>query len=284
MSTKQNYDDLIAEHYKKVAEQEGGKSTSTMADIITREKETRAVINFVSDSLRHRKIKNDQHPAIIMDVGCGNGYTLGVLANRHPKENFIGIEKTKELRELAISRFEGIENVSIIEGDIRNKGFSEGVTADILICQRVLINLLNVDDQKKALNNIVYTVKEPDALHSGGTLLFLESFSTTLSKLNEAREEFDLSAIKPAPHNLYLQDDFFDISELKKFISDGSVEPPNFLSTHYFVTRVLHPLFTKNNPVKRNSEFVNFFTYALNENAGDYSPLKLYKFQRMKKA
>lgn len=77
MSTEQNYDDLIAEHYKKVAKQEGQNSTSTMADTMTREKETRAI----GDSLRHRKAENNQQPAKIMDVGCGNGYLLWCLCD-----------------------------------------------------------------------------------------------------------------------------------------------------------------------------------------------------------
>ena len=255
-----------------------------MADTITREKETRAIVDFVGDSLRHRKAENNQQPAKIMDVGCGNGSTLEALSSQYPNEIFIGIEKTFELRELAISRFKDAKNISIRDGDIRNSDFSEGVVADILICQRVIINLLNENDQKKALKNIVHTVRKPDTWNSGGTFLFLESFSSSLRKLNEAREEFDLPEINPAHHNLYLQDDFFDIPELKNFMTDASIAPPNFLSTHYFVTRVLHPIFTKNKPVKRNSEFVNFFTYALNENSGDYAPLKLYLFERTGKA
>lgn len=284
MSIEKNYDDLIAEHYRNVAEQEGSKSTSTMTDIITREKETRAIVDFVGDSLIHRKVENNQQSAVIMDVGCGNGYTLEVLTRQYPKEKFIGVEKTKELRELAISRFENEERVLIMEGDIRDSNFATGNIPDILICQRVLINVLDENDQKEALRNIVHAVKKPNALQSGGTLLFLESFSSSLTKLNEAREEFNLPAIKPAHHNLYLQDDFFKIPELKVFVTDGCILPPNFLSSHYYVTRVLHPIFIKDKLVKRNSEFVNFFTHALQENVGDYSPLKLYVFERTEKA
>ena len=281
MSTEKNYDDIITKHYKKIAEQEGDKSTSTMVDVITREKETRVIVDFVGDSLRNRKAENNQDSALIMDIGCGNGYTLEVLANQYPKEKFIGVEKTKELRELAISRFENMENVSIMGGDIRNSNFAKGKIADILICQRVIINLLNENDQKQALKNIASVVIKPHTWQSGGTLLFLESFSSSLSKLNEAREEFDLPAIKQAHHNLYLQDNFFDIPELKKVVTDGCIAPQNFLSTHYYVTRVLHPIFIKDRPIKRNSEFVNFFTQALQGTDGDYSPLKLYTFERI---
>ena len=277
---ERDYDNIIAKHYEKVAQQEGLGSTSTMADIITRKKETQAIFDFVDNSMRRLKSEDESGSIIMMDVGCGNGYTLEVLANKYPEETFIGVEKTNELRKLAVSRFEHKSNVSIIEGDIRDDNFSKGVVADILICQRVIINLLDVDDQKKAFNNIADIARKPDKQRPGGTLLFLESFSSPLQRLNEARKEFDLSEIEPAPHNLYLPDDFFCTPELREFTTDGCILLPNFLSTHYFITRVLHPIFTKNKPFKRNSEFVNFFTHALNENAGDYSPLKLYMFQR----
>jgi SAM-dependent methyltransferase len=277
---KQNYDEIIAEHYRKVAQQDGLEPTSTMADNITRCKETDAIIELVGDVLRRRKTDDLQQPAIIMDVGCGNGYTLEILAQRYPEQFFIGIEKSADLRELAISRFKNKKNITILEGDIRDPDFSNGAIADILICQRVLINLLDREDQNIALGNLVEAVKSPCNPNSGGVLFFIEAFSSSLGRLNEARDEFDLPAIGPAHHNLYLQDDFFNIPTLRTYQSDSFSVHPNFLSTHYFVTRVLHPIFIKDKPFKRNSEFVIFFTQALRQNVGDYSPLKLLAFER----
>jgi SAM-dependent methyltransferase len=277
---KQNYDDLIAEHYRKVAQQDGLEPTSTMADNITRGKETDAIIEFVGDVLRRRQTTDLRQPVTIMDVGCGNGYTLGILTQRFPGQIFTGIEKSADLRELAISRFKGKKNITILDGDIRDPGFSKGFVADVLICQRVLINLLEPNDQNKALGNLVEAVKSPHNANAGGVLLFIEAFSSSLDRLNEARAEFDLPAIGPAHHNLYLQDGFFNIPMLRTYQSDGFSVPPNFLSTHYFVTRVLHPIFIKDKPFKRNSEFIKFFTQALRQNVGDYSPLKLLAFER----
>jgi hypothetical protein len=126
-------------------------------------------------------------------------------------------------------------------------------------------------------------VASPRTLQSGGTLLFIEAFSSYLENLNKARAELDLPPIPPAHHNLYLPDDIFNTPLLKPFITDDCPIPPNFLSTHYFVTRVLYPIFTKNKPLKRNTEFVRFFSAALKENIGDYSPLRLYIFEKYKK-
>lgn len=282
---KKEYDEIIDQHYKNVAKENGLSSTSTMLDEITRALETKAISQFVGESLRLRKAEGSTEPATIMDVGCGNGYTLEHLSNQYHDHDYVGIEKSNELRALASSRFNANDRVNILEGDIRDSDFSKGTTADIIICQRVLINLLAIKDQKKALSNIVASVKSPNACGYGGTLLFIESFANPLARLNEARSEFDLPPIPPAHHNLYLPDDFFEIPQLRPFRTDGLLMPPNFLSTHYYVTRVLHTIFTPpNKPFKRNSEFVKFFTDALNQNAGDFSPLKLYLFEKVEKA
>ena len=279
--SKENYDKLITDHYREVASKEGLEPSSTMADSVTREKETAAIIEFVGDALRRLEGTNQGKPPLIMDVGCGNGYTLEILTQIFPENEFVGIEKSDDLRDLAISRFSQVSSVSIMAGDIRDADFSRGKIADILICQRVLINLLDIADQRKTLSNIVNSVRPPRANFSGGALLFIEAFQIALDTLNLARNEFDLPPIGPAHHNLYLPDGFFDISNLGLYHSDGPVLPPNFLSTHYFVTRVLHPIFLGEKPFKRNSEFVKFFTQALKEHVGDYSPLRLMLLERI---
>jgi SAM-dependent methyltransferase len=278
------YDQTIKKHYQQVAEEFGLLATSTMADEITRELESQAVLHFISESLGIRQAEGESAPALIMDVGCGNGYTLERLSEKYPDQRFVGIEKSDEMRSLASARFARHENVEILKGDIRDRDFAPKASVDILVCQRVLINLLNERDQKAALSNIINVVAPSSIMRSGGTLLFIESFSNSLAKLNEARAEFELPAISPAHHNLYLAHDFFDSPQLKPFHGASHLPPPNFLSTHYFVTRVLHPVFLGDKPLKRNSEFVRFFSGALKENQGDYSPLKLYMFGKTETA
>ena len=99
---KAEYDVVIADHYRKVAESEGLSANSTMADNITRTTETNAIKRFVEACLKRRREKGLSTPAKIMDVGCGNGYTLETLSQSFPENQFIGIEKTDELRALAV--------------------------------------------------------------------------------------------------------------------------------------------------------------------------------------
>jgi SAM-dependent methyltransferase len=275
------YDQVISQHYEKVADEHGLSPSSTMADEITRQAETRAIIEFVGECLRRRQAEGLSDPAIIMDVGCGNGYTLEVLLNQYPEPRYVGIEKSDKLRALAETRFSDYEGIIIKAGDIRNNNFFEDNSVDIMICQRVIINLLSEEDQFLALDNIIRSVKPAIVGRSGGKLIFIEGFKGSLANLNRARNEFDLPPILASHHNLYLPDNFFDRSDIIPFVSNDYLSPPNFLSTHYYVSRVLHPIVAYGKPEKRNSEFVRFFSRALNQFVGDYSPLKLYMFEKV---
>lgn len=270
------YDEAISQHYAKVAQEQGLSPNSTMADDITRGKETDAIRTFVGEAIAAK----GGGSLTIADVGCGNGYTLSVLNEAFPGQTFVGFEPSSDLRDLAASRFEGADNVTIKHGDIREANFAGGLKADIVIVQRVIINILDLADQTTALQNIVQVAKDPEGADAGW-LLFIEAFKSSLDKLNEAREEFDLSAIPEAHHNLYLQDGFFECDALGTLTFDQPILEQEFLSTHYFVTRVLHPVTLPDDKgFKRNSEFVRFFSSAL-KNSGDYSPLKLKLFKRV---
>ncbi|MCJ7700004.1 MAG: class I SAM-dependent methyltransferase [Anaerolineales bacterium] len=279
---KKKYDDIIAQHYQEIARDHGFSSTSTMADKITRKLETEAILQFVDESIRIQRTENKPRQFILMDVGCGNGYTLEILLKAFPNLIFYGIEKSDELRSLATTRFSEAKNITILEGDVRDNQFAQGLEVDILICQRVLINLLDFDDQRIALENIINSVRSPgDFSQRGGKLLFLESFQDTLERLNEARSEFELPPISSAYHNLYLPNNFFDRDDLNWLNTEGRFTPSNFLSTHYYITRVLHPILKKGKEFKRNSEFVKFFSQALLPYSGDYSPIKLNIFEKI---
>lgn len=269
-----HYDKAIQAHYKAVAESDGLSSASTMADITIRETETSAILSFVNDVSRNRR---DRSQIRVIDVGCGNGYTLGRLAADQPEIELVGIEYSDELRDLAEKRVaeQQIANVSIGAGDIRDSGFAGSVQFDALICQRVLINLLAEADQIAALDNIIRTIRP------GGVLLFIEAFQSGLDRLNEARVEWDLSEIPPAHHNLYLRDDFFTRKDLSRYRSEGWHVPANELSTHYFVSRVIYPMLLGDRPLKRNSHFMLFLTNALKSAVGEYAPVQFHAFQRL---
>jgi SAM-dependent methyltransferase len=280
MNMNQAYDTVIAQHYRKIAQEFALSPSSTMVDEYVRQAETDAIVAFVELSLTRRQKLGITQPARIVDVGCGNGYTLQVLTKTFPNQSFIGIEKTTELRDLAASRFPKNPRVTIQPGDVRDASTLNIGPVDILLCQRVLINLLDAADQAAALDNLIDLVAPPQNGKPGGALLFIEAFETPLGTLNVARGEFDLPPLPPAHHNLYLGDTFFQHTGLRPFSAASEMPPPNFLSTHYFVARVLHATLLGERPFKRNSEFVRFFTAALKPYVGDYAPVKLCAFDK----
>lgn len=264
-----SYDDSIEKHYNQVAATDGPSPHSTMADEITRQIESDTILDFVSAVARTSIGQTIQ----LVDVGCGNGYTLSLLAGHRARLELTGIEANAALRAITASRFNPAE-VTVVPGDIRQPHFHGKQFFDVLICQRVIVNLLDRADQKTALDNIIAAVRP------GGALIFVEAFTSGLDQLNAARSEFDLAPLQPAHHNLYLPDDFFEHPELSAFRNEGWTVSPTALSSHYFVSRVLHAAVIGTRPLKRNSEFVKFLTAALPPAIGNYSPLRIHAFTR----
>ncbi len=270
MATQRDYDRVIEEHYESVAERAGDSSSSTMADETIRERETNAIVSFL------RMVQEQEgRPLRVGDVGCGNGYTLQVLREALPQNEYVGIELTDGLRKIAHDRFAGDDRVTIRGGDVRDPAFAGEKPFDVLISQRVLINLLNDKDQQDALANYV------GAIRPGGYLFAIEAFQEPLETLNEARGELQLEPISPAHHNLYLSRGFFDQHKELEPVKDERWDvEANDLSTHYFVSRVFFPWVTKDQPLKRNSQFMRFFTQALKPAIGDFSPLQILPFRK----
>ncbi len=270
-----DYDKTILEHYKNEAIKNSDSPDATMADGRTRELETELISLFYKAAIECLiESGRSAESIVVADFGCGNGYTLGVLHQLDRRPKLIGYEYSPDLRKISEQRFDG-KPVQIRPVDIRQSQTIGHEKIDIALCQRVIINLLDPEDQRVARDNIIRTVSP------GGSLLFLECFSSGLSALNEARAEFDLPAISPAYHNLYLDDDFFDVADIKKWANSSALIHKNFLSTHYYVTRVLHPLALGSRSFQRNSPFTSFMSQALGQNIGDFSPIKACVFSKI---
>ena len=279
------YDSEIGLHYDRMAEEYGLSPQSTMADDIIRSAETAMVRAVVESVARPRQAEQagagqraatDNFP-LIVDAGCGNGYTLKTLASEFDTCSYIGIEFNGKLRELAKQQVSGMAHVRVMPGDLRVRASLDVADgqADVLLCQRVLINLLAERDARTALDNLVSLVRP------GGKLLFIESFASGLAHLNDARAEFGLEPLGPAHHNRYLEDDFFTAHpKLTRHALPGGKVQCNLLSTHYYVTRVLHSALTeaRKSEFKRNSHFVKFLSAALPPAVGDYAPLQFHLF------
>jgi len=234
------YDKLQIKHYDKVARKFKLSKFSTMSDEFVRDSETK----FILQNIKKKKI--------ILDVGCGNGFTLKTIYKKQKACKFYGIENNLRLYNLAKKNLG--KKAKIIKYDIRKKVSNSKNFFDIIICQRVLINLMQRNDQRDALSNILYLLKR------NGKLIIIEGFQSGLENLNFLRKKFQLKSIPVAHHNLNLKDSFFKRKDLKNITPKNT---KNFLSKHYFISRVLDPIY--NLAFKKKFKYNSDFTRILSE-------------------
>lgn len=253
----------MLEHYRLEAKEHGDKPSSTMEDDIVRKEELK-LIEYLMEIVGTNRNK-------VLDLGCGNGIALSVLSRKFLNNDYYGLDFSHDLIKICHDR--KMMNVSSHQGDARETMFDSNFL-DIVYTERCLINLPSWGDQIKALNEI-HRILKPN-----GYYLLIEAFTDGLKNCNKARTECGLPELKPAKHNLYLdKKKFLDAIESKFIIIDQDQVEHNFLSSHYFISRVLHPLVTKGKNIK-NTEFVQFFNSFLMP-IGNYSQIQAYLLKKI---
>lgn len=246
-----DYDAIQKSHYDKVAKADLDSPQSTMPDLIVRKIESDSILRTIRKwCLENNK---DETKIRILDAGCGNGTTLDFLIKNLNNPNVIGIEYNKELMKIANSR-----KIAKVEwGDLVNRSSLPSAKFDVVITQRVIINIQNEQDQKTAIENIA------ELLEDGGLYIAIEAFKSGLDHMNLARNEFNLESVSMPYHNKFLEDGFFDqfenLSKILLEVDEG------FLSTHYYLSYVLYPALAKVSGAEfnRNSIFVSIFDEVL---------------------
>jgi SAM-dependent methyltransferase len=262
-------DDIILEHYEKEARAHGLEGSSTMADEITRALE----VDTALACLAH--VVAPTQPARLLEIGCGNGLMLQTVAGLHPQLQLTGVDYSPHMVELAQGR--GIPGCDVRQGDVRALDFPDG-TFDVVLSERCVINLLDEDDQMRSFEEI-HRVLAP-----GGHLVFIEAFTDGFANLNLARDQLGLAPTAVPHHNRWLDKATFQAFVDGRF-ADVSADDPgaglpprNFLSSHYFVSRVFYPSVTRRE-VMYNTEFVKFFRFLPPQ--GLYSPIQLFFLRKL---
>ena len=265
-------DQLIRQHYREVAGKYGASSRSSMEDDVVREKE----IEWIRNTLR--MLQDRQRSALnVLDLGCGNGFVLQALSELYPSCPFWGVDFSEDL--LTIAQARNLPNVKLSQGDARDLLFAEG-SFDFVYTERCLINILDSKEQMGALHEMARVLKP------GGHYLMIECFTDGLEGNNKARADCGLPAIKEAYHNKYFEkpallseiNGLFTPAELSESERSSFQFHSNFLSSYYFVSRVLYPAMTKGDVV-RNSEVAKFFSFL--PPIGNYSPVQAFLWRRV---
>jgi ubiquinone/menaquinone biosynthesis C-methylase UbiE len=178
-----------------------------------------------------------------------------------------GRDFSQPMVELAQSR--GLANCDVAHGDVRSLDFQDE-TFDLVVGERVVINLMDREHQWEALAEIARV------LRPAGYYICIEAFRDGLDCLNEARAELGLKPNTEAYHNLWFEEAGFREEVAKHFevIDTQSFAgvPQHFLSSYYFISRVVYPAVTRTD-IKYNTHFVRFF--ADQPPRGTYSPVQL---------
>jgi ubiquinone/menaquinone biosynthesis C-methylase UbiE len=264
------YERAILEHYKSEAASQGTEPSSTMRDHITREREVSATLR----ALEH--VAALPVPAReVLEIGCGNGHLLEVIRRRWPALALRGLEYTPEMVDLARGR--DLPHCVVDEGDVRRLPYPDA-SFDVVISERCIVNVMDRADQEKSLRGVARV------LRPGGHFICIEAFTDGLAELNVAREELGLAPNHPPDHNLWFDKEWFRRTTEPLFASvndgvgpDGPVPPPNFLSSHYFVSRALYPAVTRTD-VRYNTRLVSFLSFL--PPMGNYAPIQFHLLRR----
>ena len=205
---------------------DGGAVYTTSRDFNLRELEG----GFISEHLGEGRV---------LDIGCGNGYTLISLARRLQAE-MVGvdfsasmIEGARALAELSPSELKG--TLTFQQGDVRALPFQDG-SFDFAISERCLLNLPSREDQWQTIREI------HRVLVDGGVYLMVEGTEDGLRRLNDARQAVGLEPI-PSVSDSNFSSLKFDEDELREFLGDlFTVAEVRYFGAYYLISRVLHPL------------------------------------------
>ena len=265
-------DEVILAHYREIAQTFGASPRSTMEDDFVREKEVEWILTY-RDLLSRRH----ERPLHILDIGCGNGYTLEKICANANSDRLTGLDFSEEL--LDIARARNLPDCTLVRGDVRRLQFDDEAF-DYVYTERCLINILDPLEQIAAIREIARVLK------SGGDYLMIECFTDGLANNNKARADCGLPPIPEAHHNKYFDKDslfnairnIFHVVDVREFGDDVALRS-NFLSSYYFTARVLYPSLLHGVEVVRNSEVAKFFSFL--PPMGNYSQIQAFVLRKV---
>lgn len=176
----------------------------------------------------------------VLDFGCGSGTTAFFLAENQSLE-ITGMDFSPEMVKEANQErdLRGISPLKLnfaVQDICKINELLEVQTTpyDIVITERVLINLETWEEQENAIRQLI------KLLRPGGIYLMCENLRDGLDNLNTMRTSVGLEAITSPWHNRYLNQDEvaeIDFAEL--------IEYRDFTSVYYLFSRVINAWLAK---------------------------------------
>jgi SAM-dependent methyltransferase len=211
--------------------------------------------------------------AVVLDVGCGNGYSVIRLAERHPGLSFVGGDYAAGMVEQAQR---SLRDHPQLEGRVRFEEMDVleiplDHAFDVVITDRCLINLPSFDEQRRAIARIAGVVR------AGGRYLAVENFHGGQEGLNRERERLGLPPIPIRWHNCYLDETAFVDACSEFFAADP---PIPITSTYYLITRCVYSKLCQMAGEEPGYDHPIYEVATQLPPLGDFGPVKLVRMVR----
>lgn len=169
------------------------------------------------------------------DFGCGDGESTVHYAAK--ARSCLALEHSNHLRAKAADRFAvaGLRNVTVVGGDALDLSAYADMF-DLVVSQRVVINFMTWEEQKRVLENIRST------LRYGGRYIMIENTFEGFEAMNEVRRAVGLKNVPLHDwHNHFLHYD-----QLMEFLKGKfTIEKTHTFNLYYLLTRVFLNMFAK---------------------------------------
>jgi SAM-dependent methyltransferase len=167
---------------------------------------------------------------VILDVGCGNGYSTAIFAAQ--AERILAIDYSEAMIARAKREYGLIPNITFEVQDILSPLPYVEKTFDVAVAQRCLINLATWENQQKAIEHIARVIKP------GGYFVMQEGTRQGREGLNRLREKMGLPRMPDVEFNSDLDETrlwpfverHFEIVEIRRY------------GLYDLIARVVHPL------------------------------------------
>ena len=221
--------DKIKDYWDERARQYSDNPAATTDDIYLRELEIFTIIQ----TLKEIRLPVQGN---LLDVGCGDGYSLLTVAEAFEYVSFWAIDYSEDMIGLALRRLESRpelkSRVQMMVGDVMVlRRVCRHTLFDVVLSDRCLINLDSFENQSEAIAQIANHTRP------GGYFIAIENFTEGHENMNAARRQMGLPEIPVRWHNLYFQEEPF-IQCVERFFQDILLK--DFSSSYYFATRVIY--------------------------------------------
>lgn len=247
----------IKSYWNNRAKEEGATLQSTTNDYYLREIEINTLSHYISEL-----INESQKELLVGDIGCGDGYVTSSLASNFTEAKFFGYDYSSEMVKNANTRksLNCIFDIADIIHDKLDQKF------DVLYTTRCLINLPDVELQKKALMTI------HESLGENGFYFMIENFIDGHANFNEVRENFGLEPIPVRNHNLFFSHNWLDDYIKDKF---DIIKIENISSMYYLVSRIIYSKICQENGVLPDYFDIHHSLASKLPFNGNFGPVKL---------